>query len=186
MLDTHNEKIVKNLIGDSELLNFKLNQAVQLVDEIKKNEQPHRKTLNNLQAANILLSSLASMATPSDPSKHLTELTARAMSTLNLANRKSKTLNELVALEWLEQFDWVKSSFYKCCNHQAQRVEEPSHIGYYVNPSDSLDQLEQLVNKIKAYKSSKFARLYQPAGINSDPNLLLNVCIKCKGQLKVV
>jgi hypothetical protein len=176
MLNSHNEKIIRGLLGDNELLNFKLNQAYQMLLDYKdpKTETRSVKTMNNLQAINVILSSLASLS----PNRTLAANDIGHLSSLS-ASRKVKTFNEIVALEMLEQFDWIKMAI------QSIKYENEEQNGDFTNPADSLDRLEQLVRKIKVYKSTKFSRLYQPDCLG-DSNLLLNVCTKCKGEIKVV
>jgi virulence-associated protein VapD len=183
MLNSHNEKIIRCLLSDNELVNFKLNQAVQLLLELREQHQqssenrkstPPVKTMNNLQAVNVLLANLASMG-PTRTAAAATQLTQPSLT----SSKKCKTFNEIVALEMLEQFDWIKLAI------QSIRYENEEKNGEFTNPTDSLDKLEQLVRKIKAYKATKFSRLYQPECLG-DANLLLNVCIKCKGEIKIV
>lgn len=159
MLNCQKEKTIRNLIEDNELLNLKLNQTLDIY--FNKN---NRHNLNNFQAINKILSSL------------LKSNQSLSLSSINLNHgdkihrKKSKTINEIAAEQVIEQFDWVKKSI-KTMNSEIDMIE-------------SLDNLEILIKKIKENRNTKFSRLYQPHGVDSE--LFLNVCVNCKGNVKIV
>ena len=184
MLNTQNEKVIRGLLNDNEMLNFKLNQAAQMLFDFKEQQQQKTtsavmivtqrpgKNLNNLQAVNIIISNLAGLS-----NRSVAELNSKICN-LN-SSKKVKTFNEIVAIEMLEQFDWIKLAV------QTIKYGSNEQNAEFTNPTDSLEKLDQLVRNIKAFKNTKFSRLYQPSGLG-DANLLLNVCIKCKGEIKIV
>lgn len=187
MLNAQNEKIIKNLLEDNDLLNLKVNQALDLLisfrekrDNSKAKQSPHKnKQLNNLQAINLILSNLCSMnqIDKTNGSNLFTEINSKFIN-LNL-KKKSKTLNEMMAEQVLEQFDWVKHAV------QLNSTSLPTNqsSANNLNLINSLDNLEHLIKKIKQNRCTKFSRLYQPDG---DTELMLNVCKKCSGQIQQV
>ena len=50
---------------------------------------------------------------------------------------------------------------------------------------DSLDKLEKLITRIKLNRLTTLGRLFQAVN-TSEHNVLLNVCNKCTGQIKIV
>lgn len=185
MLNAQYEKLTKNLLNDNEMLNLKLNQALDILifykEKINKSTTQtlpnnKHKYLNNLQAINIILSNLCSIEQDM-AKKSITSANGLILSEINSklvhlpAKKKCKTLNEIIAEQALEQFDWVKTT---------TKANQDS-----LNLIDSLENLEELITKIKKNRSSKFNRLYQPES-SPDFDLLLNVCTKCTGQIKIV
>lgn len=167
MLNNQNEKVLKNLLSDNEMLNDKLNQALDLLSEIKEStnvdELLHKnsnknKSYNNLQATNLLLVGLSAVC------KKFNKPTYSAAHTSRL-----KTSNEAIAHQMSEQFNWVSMT-------QANTDDSIS----------SFEKLEQLIDKIKFSKATIHSRLYQTTECSRDTNSLLNVCTRCKGQIKIV
>lgn len=162
MLNCQKEQTIRNLVEDNEMLNLKLNQAL---DMLSNKHLSHN--MNNLQAINTILSNLYK----SNPKLALDTINLNKPS--HIYKKKSKTINEIAAEQALEQFDWVKNAI------KSNKIEsESSEI------VDSLDNLEFLIKKIKENRKTKFSRLYQPQGLDSE--LFLNVCINCKGSVKIV
>lgn len=202
MLNSQNEKLIKNLLEDNELLNGKLNKALELFMDLKeklqspvqtapeaKKKSPqatkNNKSLNNLQAVNVLLTNLVGLE--ADKPKHdrlLAEINDRRA---DVKVKKAKTMNELIGEELLEQFQWVKTSIQTLPNILDSNID-PTLANYNHNSNNyvhSLDTLDRLIKQIKLHRTTKFSRLYQPeALLNFD--LLINVCNKCKGDIKTV
>lgn len=174
LLNQQNEKILKNVLKDNELLNEKLNEALEKLHTFKTKVDPNNttefktKNLNNLQAINTLISKLNA-------------LNEHSQSRSTQSSKKSepiriKTINEIIAEQMLEQFDWLNAAVQIMQN-------KPCELGG--DFVDSLDLLEQLVKRIKTNRLSKYGRLFQPV-FSGDTDILLNICKKCTGQLKVV
>lgn len=180
MMNNQSEKLVRNLLNENDLINHKLNTALNILASLKENQSPgkhiqQQKSQNNLQLINVLLAKLAQLdqAIVNKP-----EL-LREISTSHLVIKKqprSRTLNELVAEEALEQFEWVNAA----TSAENQNQEELNESSLSI-----LDRLETLIKQIKQNRITKFARLYQPESVNSS-DLMLNVCNKCKGDIKTV
>jgi hypothetical protein len=80
-----------------------------------------------------------------------------------------KTNNELVAQQMLENFEWVS--------------KETTHINSNgENDHESFESLERLINLIKLKRTTTHSRLYQ--ALSSD--MLLNVCNRCNGPVKII
>lgn len=179
MMNNQSEKLVRNLLNENDLINHKLNTALNILATAKENQSnmsPSGKSQNNLQLVNVLLAKLAQL----DQTKMNKSDLLREISTSHLIVKKqprSRTLNELVAEEALEQFEWVNSA----ASAENQNQEELSNE----NSLSTLDRLETLIKQIKQNRITKFARLYQPESVNSS-DLMLNVCNKCKGDIKTV
>jgi hypothetical protein len=195
MLNSQNEKLISSLLEDNELLNTKLNKALELFQEVtststtttsKQKSQP-RRAVNNLQAVNILLTNVISLEINKLNQQRLlneineppSELAARSGGDTSVNRKpKPKTINELIAEEVIQQFEWVKATV------QTSPFETglASSVGDH---SDSLDKLELLIKQIKQNRATRFSRLYQPEAVyNCD--ILLNVCNRCKGEIKTV
>lgn len=165
MLNNQNEKVLKNLLNDNEMLNDKLNQALELLSEIKQGNNIEdlsknmKKNYNSLQATNLLLVGLSTICK---------KLNRPSYSAKQIMNRL-KTSNELIAYQMLEQFDWVNFAHYSDNN-----------------AINSFDKLEQLVDKMKLSIATIHSRLYQTTEYSKDSETLLNVCNHCKGQIKTV
>ena len=129
---------------------------------------------NSLQAINLFLFDLAQMT-----SENLANINANVFSDLgHKMFKRSKTINEIVAIEMLEQYDWIKSAI-----HAIKYKSNDEQNGDFINPTDSLDKLELLIKKIRSHENSKFSRLFVA---DNDSNLILNVCNHCKGDIKIL
>jgi hypothetical protein len=197
MLNIQNEHVVRGLLNDDQLLNFKLNQALELLSNLKQNlsessskilstskKSSTKTNINNLQAINLLLFDLVQLNNKNTSKKtlNLNDIN-QSVSDLSLKTfkKRSKTINEIIAIEMLEQFDWIKSAI------QAIKYEtDEQKIGDFTNPTDSLDKLEALIKKIRSHKNSRFARLFMSDCLADGTNLLINVCNNCKGDIKIV
>jgi len=169
-LNQQNEKVLKNILDDNEMLNNKLNQALDMLIGIR---EPNRldvpqtnpkKYYNNLQASNLLLVGLSTVCAKS----------GRSMTSSQPVNnpQRSKATNELIGYQMLEQFSWVNSAI--------ANSNETDAI-------NSFDKLEKLLDKIKLSRSTVHSRLYQTTDtIRTDSETLLNFCNHCKGQIKIV
>ena len=184
MLNSQNEIVMKKLLDDNELLNLKLNQALELLVSYKESNglavnknQNHSKTkyFNSLQCANLLLSNLSSLS----PTKMATHENISNMS--NSHKTKSKTLNEIAAEQMLEQFEWLKATL----NSTEHRTDLHDGDNQDLNVVDSLDSLEKLITRIKFNRLTTLGRLFQVVN-TSEMNLLLNVCNKCTGKIQIV
>ena len=175
LLNRENENVLTNLLNDNKIINDKLLRANDLLmslsrqNEMLKEGSLHR--YNSIQLANSILSQLSSMNIPPPTEKRNYERLRQDKK----ESVKFKTNNEQVAEQMLEQFEWLS----KCvlCPSK-QDGSETGHV-------DSLDKLEDLINRIKLKRSSTHSRLFQ-AACTSESYLLLNVCNQCTGQLKVV
>ena len=181
MMNNQSEKLVRNLLNENDLINHKLNTALNILASLKENQSPSKhvqqqKSQNNLQLINVLLAKLAQLDQANVNKPEL----LREISTSHLIIKKqsrSRTLNELVAEEALEQFEWVNAAT-SAENQNQEELNESSSLSI-------LDRLETLIKQIKQNRITKFARLYQPESVNSS-DLMLNVCNKCKGDIKTV
>ncbi|RNA16628.1 golgin-45 [Brachionus plicatilis] len=162
MLNAQKEKTIQNLLEDNEVLNLKLNQTLDILSK-----KQNRHNMNNLQAVNTILSNLFK----SNPKLGLDAINLNHGS--QIQKKKSKTINEIGAEQALEQFNWVKKAVI------SNNIESNS-----VDMVDKLDNLEILIKKIKENRKTKFSRLYQPQGADSE--LFLNVCVNCKGSVKII
>lgn len=70
LLNKQNGKVLKSMLADNELLNNKLNQALDMLSDLKENENSMlpcppkiKRCFNNFQAANILLLETKKMST---------------------------------------------------------------------------------------------------------------------------
>ena len=63
LLNNQNEKVLSNLLNDNELINDKLNQALDLLSDLKDQESKSKvkKAYNNLQASTLLTCGLNSL-----------------------------------------------------------------------------------------------------------------------------
>jgi hypothetical protein len=184
MLNSQNEIVLKKLLDDNELLNSKLNQALEMLVKYKEskglsvNQNPNHskgKCLNSLQCVNVLLSNLGSFSQNSS-SKPIESLAKK-----NNSHRiKSKTLNEIAAEQMLEQFDWLKAAV-----NNVESRNESDRENKDLNVIDSLDNLEKLITRIKFNRLTTLGRLFQVVN-TSEMNLLLNVCNKCTGKIQIV
>lgn len=184
MLNNQNEKIVKNLLGDNEMLNEKLNKALGILLEYKAKQnmsvkQP-LKRLNNLQSVNVLLSHLVQLDGESTETSRA-EMFKEINTISEMKKKQPRTLNELVAEEALEQFEWIKSANHIILPLGADFVPVKSSL----SETDALDRLEILIRQIKQNRANKFSRLYQHESLGGF-DLMLNVCKRCKGDIKTV
>ena len=181
MLNSQNEIVLRKLLDDNELLNTKLNKALDLLVKYKENKglsvnkttnHSKSKYFNSLQCANLLLTNVDSL------NGNKTE-----EAFMNLSKIKSKTLNEIAAEQMLEQFDWLKETI----NNDGSQNEANTQLGEKrdLNVVDSLDNLEKLITRIKFNRMTTLGRLFQVVN-TSEMNLLLNVCNKCTGKIQVI
>lgn len=185
MLNKQSEKVIKGLISDNDLLNSKLNIALNILNERMTTQAttlPLHRPQNNLQLVNVLLSRLAQL--DSIQSKQVDILAKvnspiAAVKAAQARQRRSRTVNELMADEALEQLEWVKTATTAAAVPTAE-TESSSE-----SASSALDRLEILIKQIKQNRAYKFGRLYQPESINGA-DIMLNVCNKCKGDIKTV
>ena len=184
MLNSQNEIVLKKLLDDNELLNSKINQALEMLIKYKEsqglavNQNPNHsrgKFLNSLQCINVLLSNLGSL-NPNASTKAIENLSKKSSS----HKIKSKTLNEIAAEQMLEQFDWLKAIVNTGENNSENQTDNKD-----LNVIDSLDNLEKLIMRIKFNRLTTFGRLFQVVN-TSEMNLLLNVCNKCTGKIQIV
>lgn len=184
MLNSQNEIVLKKLLDDNELLNSKINQALEMLVKYKEshglavNQNPNHskgKCLNSLQCINVLLSNLGTLS-PNFSAKAIDSLSKKS----NSHKIKSKTLNEIAAEQMLEQFDWLKATVNNTENNNESQTENKD-----LNVTDSLDNLEKLIMRIKFNRLTTLGRLFQVVN-SSEMNLLLNVCNKCTGKIQVV
>jgi hypothetical protein len=184
MLNSQNEIVLKKLLDDNELLNSKINQALEMLVKYKEshglavNQNPNHskgKSLNSLQCINVLLSNLGTLS-PNLSAKAIDSLSKKS----NSHKIKSKTLNEIAAEQMLEQFDWLKATLNNTENNGESQTENKD-----LNITDSLDNLEKLIMRIKFNRLTTLGRLFQVVN-SSEMNLLLNVCNKCTGKIQVV
>ena len=163
-----------NLLNDNKIVNDKLLRANDLLMSLSRQNELKEASLprfNSIQLANSILSQLSAMNIPSLTEKRNYERLRQDKK----ESAKFKTNNELVAEQMLEQFEWLS----KCVLCPSK--QDGSEAGRV----DSLDKLEELINRIKLKRSSTHSRLFQTA-CSAESYLLLNVCNQCTGQLKVV
>jgi hypothetical protein len=198
---------MKNVLEDNETINFKLNEALKLVSmlqEMSKEEtkeelgQEHlSKHYNNLQAVNLLMSNLNGLRHSAMNSKNKgKEVDFKEHLDSKVKSFKTKTFNEMYAKQMIEQFDWVRTATQSNVEDKLliENSNEQDLIGNYsarIAPhepeqiGDSLDKLEELIKRIKSNRFNKFSRLFQTIN-HADHNLLVNICNRCKGEVKVV
>jgi hypothetical protein len=206
LLHKQNENVLRNLLNDNQILNEKLNQALDLLKNIKSTdfqvaETPStklKKSLNNFQAANLLINSIKQLENTN--SCHFeTQPATNTNSYSQSSQSKTKraiTENELIATQMLEQYDWVrlaiggvnnnhhlnslsKSQSARASNCSTQNIEENSP-----HSIDTFDKLELLINRIKLNRNTIHSRLFQATDMAGDFDLLLNVCNHCSGQIQ--
>lgn len=149
------------------------------------------RTYNNLQVANLLVSNLSKMLNQTNPLNSI--VIDDKLNKTNSHKMKSKTINEIIGEQMLEQFDWLKAAFREetSNNNSKPNTEPQSQASDLINDSenvnfmDSLDKLEKLITRIKLNRLTTLGRLFQAVN-TSDQNVLLNVCNKCTGQIKIV
>jgi hypothetical protein len=208
LLNEQNEKCMKNVLEDNETINFKLNEALKLVSllQTKQKEEAQdehgqdnfSKHYNNLQAVNVLISTLNGLRQYASNSNRAKEADFQVHLDSKVKSFKTKTFNEMCIKQMIEQFDWVRTAtqsnvedklLIEISNEQdmignhstriSQQVADQEQIG------DSLDKLEELIKRIKSNRFNKFSRLFQTVN-HADHNLLVNICNRCKGEVKVV
>ena len=171
LLSQQNDKVLKNLISDNELLNDKLNQALNLINDINSTDDSLRpkRNLNNLTVVSSLISGLYSIKTRN--SSNLSNLKTEPWH-----KTKAKTPNETIAAQMLEQFDWLRYA-----------IQSPNVKNVDFNPEliDSFEKLDNLISRIKISRSTIHSRLYQLTEVG-QVDLFVNICNRCKGQVKVV
>lgn len=186
-------------LDDNELLNDKLNQVYDLLTKLTTNDpngsstmKSHKtRTFNNLQVANLLVSNLSKMLNQTNPLNSI--VIDDKLNKTNSHKMKSKTINEIIGEQMLEQFDWLKAAFREetSNNNSKPNTEPQSHSSDLINNCenvnfmDSLDKLEKLITRIKLNRLTTLGRLFQAVN-TSEHNVLLNVCNKCTGQIKIV
>ena len=173
LLNKQNEKVLRSLLEDNELLNEKLNTALDLLSEIKQNKAGSKlkRNFNNLQAANFLLVGLQSLVEPGQPIISRPKL------------KSLTTENEKIGWQMLEQYDWVNLAMkdLHTLDDSARQNGEDS-----LNLIDSFEKLEQLIDRIKISRSTIHSRLFQSTQMSGEFDLLVNVCNKCTGNIKTV
>ncbi len=175
LLNNQNEKVLSNLLNDNELINDKLNQALDLLSDLKDQESKSKikKAYNNLQASTLLLCGLNSLY------KSNTTTNRSYSPQIN----RPKTNNELISAQMLEQYNWVNLAIHSNHNHSAT-TDQADTSGVAI---DSFDKLEKLFDKIKLSRTTIHSRLYQSTENNLiDSKQLLNFCTSCKGQIKII
>lgn len=184
MMNNQSEKVIKNLLNENDMINHKLNTALSILKSVQENSSSNmaspastdnKKSQNNLQLVNILLAKLAQLDhTNTNRAELLRQVSLSHLTAETRKQPRSRTLNELVAEEALEQFEWAKTA------STEHRLESSCE-----SPVSTLDRLETLIKEIKKNRIAKFGRLYQPDSLNSS-DLMLNVCNRCKGEIKTV
>lgn len=177
LLNNQNEKVLSNLLNDNELINDKLNQALDLLSDLKDQESKSKvkKAYNNLQASTLLICGLNSLF------KRNTN-TNRSYSPPQI--NRPKTNNELISAQMLEQYNWVNLAIHSDNNHSTTTDQDDTMSGGVI---DSFDKLEKLFNKIKLSRTTIHSRLYQSTENNlMDSKQLLNFCTSCRGQIKII
>lgn len=207
LLNEQNEKCMKNVLEDNETINFKLNEALKLVSllQTKSNEEVqeelgqehHSKHYNNLQAVNLLMSTLNGLRRSATYSNKGKEVDFQEHLHSKVKSFKTKTFNEMCAKQMIDQFDWVRTATQSNVEDKLliENSSEQDFLGNYstriaqqIEPEqigDSLDKLEELIKRIKSNRFNKFSRLFQTIN-HADHNLLVNICNRCKGEVKVV
>ena len=170
LLNKQNEKVLRSLLEDNELLNEKLNTALDLLNEIKQNKAGTKRNFNNLQAANFLLVGLQSLI---GPGQAITQSKLKPLT----------TENEKIGWQMLEQYDWVNLAMndLHTLDDSTRKNGEDS-----LNLIDSFEKLEQLIDRIKISRSTIHSRLFQSTQMSGEFDLLVNVCNKCKGNIITV
>ena len=148
-------------------------------------------TYNNFQVENLLVSNLSKMLNQTNPLNSI--VIDDKLNKTNSHKMKSKTINEIIGEQMLEQFDWLKAAFREetSNNNSKPNTEPQSQASDLINDSenvnfmDSLDKLEKLITRIKLNRLTTLGRLFQAVN-TSEQNVLLNVCNKCTGQIKIV
>ena len=175
LLNNQNEKVLSNLLNDNELINDKLNQALDLLSDLKDQESKSKvkKAYNNLQASNLLICGLNSLF------KSNTNTNRSYLPQIN----RPKTNNELISAQMLEQYNWVNLAIHSNNNHSTTMGQDDTTSGVI----DSFDKLEKLFDKIKLSRTTIHSRLYQSTENNfRDSKQLLNFCTSCRGQIKII
>lgn len=178
LLNKQNEKVLKNLLNDNEMLNQKLNQALELLNQSNSDNNVYiKRNHNNFQAVNLLLLGL-----------DRTQKRAANTSQDNIPMPKIpslilKTDNEAIGGQMLEQFNWVNLAM-----NEVNPVPQPvSKVG--ANPDeafsyvDNFEKLEQLIDRVKKSRSTIHSRLFQTTDMG-DFDLMLNVCNICNGKIQ--
>ncbi len=177
-----NENVIKNITNDNNLLNGKLNQALDLLNKYNNSTGVNNlskfksKSFNNFQAANLILANLNNMC----KSKNMRTLDTSTTILNPFKHTPTKTLNESIAAQMLEQFDWLKTAAFQI----DPNLSNSDDIMKNINVIDSLEKLEKLIKRIKMSRTNSYGRLYQFFGNDSD--LFLNVCNKCTGHVQIV
>lgn len=179
LLNKQNEKVLKNVLDDNEMLNQTLNQALELLNENNSDNQVHLKSNhNNFQVANLLLLGL-NRAQNRTSTNFQNNIPMPSIPTLTL-----KTENEAIGGQMLEQFNWVNQAM-----NEVNSVPQPvSKVGSnnkdeafsYV---DNFEKLEQLIERVKKSRSTIHSRLFQTTDMG-DFDLMLNVCNTCNGKIQ--
>jgi hypothetical protein len=143
------------------------------------------KAYNNLQVANLLVSNLSKMLNQTNPLNNISF--EDKLNKTNSHKMKSKTLNEIIGEQMLEQFDWLKAAFKDEASANSKSNAESQSPEFIndnenINFIDSLDKLEKLITRIKLNRLTTLGRLFQAVN-TSEQNVLLNVCNKCTGHL---
>ena len=187
--------MIQDLLRDNEYLNVKLNHAIELIQasSTASSSSTKHKACNNLQAAHVILSHLTATTTTAQQQPD-TVNSSSSNSNNNSAPKTAKTINEIAAEQMVEQFDWLKAEL---LDVDAMPTSTPASVATGAVSSEatgiasvcsvgSLEKLERLIARIKAKRlTASYGRLFQ-SNADDGESLLLNVCNKCKGEIKIV
>jgi hypothetical protein len=183
---------MKNITTDNDLLNEKLNQALDLLNKYNNSiglnnvSKFKSKNSNNFQAANLILANLNNLCKSKSIKTVDTNSVLSNTSNQFKTNKPVKTLNESIAAQMLEQFDWLKTAAFQLDPNLSLQKPNSDDILKNMNVIDSLDKLEKLIRRIKMTRTNLYGRLYQFFGNDNDCDLFLNVCNKCTGNVQIV
>lgn len=139
------------------------------------------KNYNNFQAVNLILASLNNLC----KSKNIKQIDTNT-SNIGMRNKPVKTLNESIATQMIEQFDWLRTAAFQTDVNLSMTKPNSDDVMKNVNVIDSLDNLEKLIKRIKMSRTNSYGRLYQFYGNENDTDLFVNVCNKCTGHVQIV
>lgn len=181
LLNKQNGKVLKSMLADNELINNKLNQALDMLSSLKENESSLlpcppkiKRCFNNFQAVNMLLLEVKKLSI-GNSTEHI------QINPMHTDKTKPflKTENEMVSTQMLEQFDWVNLAMKEATVINNTKPDETNS-----NLIDSFEKLEQLISRIKVNRTTIHSRLFQTTDMSGD--LMLNVCTKCTGKIQIV
>lgn len=179
LLNKQNEKVLKSVLNDNEMLNQKLNQALEILNKNNPDKRLNTKrNHNNFQAANLLLLELkkAQKGTAIDFQDNIPMP--------RIPSLIQKTYNEAIGGQMLEQFNWVNRAM-----NEVNPVPQPvtSKVGANNEEAfsyvDNFDKLEKLIDQVKKSRSTIHSRLFQTTDMG-DFDLMLNVCNTCNGKIQ--